>query len=94
MKIVIDIPYEMYLNAKKGTLCGSDIIVSAIKNGTPIKEGAKWKNESKRNLFSTCKERIYWRVCSACGWCREDCNPANDTPYCPNCGAMMERSRK
>ena len=56
---------------------------------------ARWKNESKRNPFSTCKnDRIYWRVCTACGWCREDCNTANDTPYCPNCGARMERSRK
>lgn len=54
----------------------------------------RWKNESKRNPFSTCKDRIYWRMCSACGWCREDCNPANDTPYCPNCGARMERSRR
>ena len=35
MQIVIDIPEQMYLNAKKDMLCGSDILVSAIKNGTP-----------------------------------------------------------
>jgi hypothetical protein len=35
MKLVIDIPEQMYLNAKKDMLCGSDILVSAIKNGTP-----------------------------------------------------------
>lgn len=59
-----------------------------------INRKGRWKNESKTNPLSTCKEKIYWRVCSACGWCREDCNPANDTPYCPNCGAKMERRRK
>lgn len=35
MKIVIDIPEQMYLNSKKDMLCGADILVSAIKNGTP-----------------------------------------------------------
>lgn len=35
MQIVIDIPEQMYLNAKKDMLCGSDILVSAIKNGVP-----------------------------------------------------------
>lgn len=35
MKVVIDIPKQMYLNAKKDMLCGADILVTAIKNGTP-----------------------------------------------------------
>ena len=35
MKIVIDIPKRMYLYAKKDMLCGADVLVSAIKNGTP-----------------------------------------------------------
>ena len=35
MKLIIDIPEQMYLNAKADTLCGADILVSAIKNGTP-----------------------------------------------------------
>ena len=35
MQIVIDIPEEMYLNAKADTLCGADILVKAIKNGIP-----------------------------------------------------------
>ena len=33
MQIVIDIPEQIYLNAKADTLCGSDILVKAIKNG-------------------------------------------------------------
>ena len=35
MKLIIDIPEQMYLNAKADTLCGSDILVSAIKNSIP-----------------------------------------------------------
>ena len=36
MQIVIDIPEQMYLYAKKDMLCGADVLVSAIKNGTPL----------------------------------------------------------
>lgn len=39
MQIVIDIPEQMYLNAKAGMLCGSDSLVNAIKNGTPLPKG-------------------------------------------------------
>ena len=39
MKIVIDIPEEMYLKAKEDMLCGADILVSAIKDGTPLPKG-------------------------------------------------------
>lgn len=35
MKLIIDIPEQIYLNAKTDTLCGADILVSAIKNGIP-----------------------------------------------------------
>lgn len=36
MKLIIDIPEQMYLNAKADILCGADILVSAIKKGTPL----------------------------------------------------------
>ena len=36
MKLIIDIPEQMYLNAKAHTLCGADILVNAIKNGIPL----------------------------------------------------------
>lgn len=36
MKLIIDIPEQMYINAKADTLCGADILVSAIKNGIPL----------------------------------------------------------
>ena len=35
MRLEIDIPEQIYLNAKADTLCGADILVSAIKNGIP-----------------------------------------------------------
>lgn len=35
MKLIIDIPEQMYLNAKADILCGADILVCAIKNGIP-----------------------------------------------------------
>lgn len=38
MKLIIDIPEQMYLNAKANTLCGADILVSAIKNGIPLEQ--------------------------------------------------------
>lgn len=41
MKIVIDIPKEMYKSALSGYLCGSETLVNAIKNGTPLPEGHK-----------------------------------------------------
>lgn len=40
MQILIDIPEKMYLNAKTDTLCGADILVNAIKNGTPFYKNA------------------------------------------------------
>lgn len=38
MKLMIDIPEEIYQNAKTDMLCGSEIIVNAIKNGTPTEQ--------------------------------------------------------
>ena len=36
MKLIIDIPKVMYVNAKRDLLFGADILVKAIKNGTPL----------------------------------------------------------
>ena len=41
MQIVIDIPEQMYLNAKANMLCGAGVIARAIKNGTPLPKGHK-----------------------------------------------------
>lgn len=39
MELVIDIPEQIYLNAKADMLCGGEILVKAIKNGIPLPEG-------------------------------------------------------
>jgi hypothetical protein len=67
MQLIIEIPEQMYLNAKKDTLCGADILVKAIKNGIPHETvtefadrcrecGAKYgkllKQESKTEQFA------------------------------------------
>lgn len=39
MQVVIDIPKEMYKSALSGYLCGSETLVNAIKNGTPLRGG-------------------------------------------------------
>ena len=36
MKLIIDVPEQMYLNAKEDLLSGSDTLVSGIKNGIPL----------------------------------------------------------
>ena len=38
MELIIDIPKKIYENAKEGLLCGSEITVNAIKNGTPLND--------------------------------------------------------
>ena len=38
MKIVIDIPKEIYENAQNDLLCCLPILTEAIKNGTPLPE--------------------------------------------------------
>ena len=48
MRLIIDIPEQMYLNAKADTLCGADILVSAIKNGIP--------HESVTEFADRCRE--------------------------------------
>lgn len=37
---------------------------------------------------------VWHRVCSVCGYKRDDDNLDKDTNYCPNCGARMERSEE
>ena len=48
MILEIDIPEQIYLNAKADTLCGADILVSAIKNGT--------RHETVTEFADRCRE--------------------------------------
>lgn len=83
MKLVIEIPKEVYNNAKNDMLCGSILFVNAIKNGKPLPKG-HWKE--LRNRATGHIET----VCSECG--AEECYPYND--YCGNCGAKMFEQQK
>jgi hypothetical protein len=51
MKLLIDIPEQMYLNAKAGILCGNDILVKAIKNGTPLDKIRAEIEQAANNQF-------------------------------------------
>ena len=62
-----------------------EIYEQGQREGKPIGVG-KWITKSKRNPL----EEWSWRECSVCGWCREDDSTANDTPFCPMCGAIMK----
>lgn len=48
MRLIIDIPEQIYLNAKADMLCGADILVKAIKNGIP--------HESVTEFADRCRE--------------------------------------
>ena len=40
MKLIIDIPEEIYKNIKDGMWCGNNITSNAIENGIPIPDNA------------------------------------------------------
>jgi hypothetical protein len=76
MKVVIDIPEQMYLDAKKS---GGDILVSVMKKGTPLEPQPK-----TGHWIDDCGGV----KCSCCGYCIDDDYYAKT--YCPNCGCRME----
>ena len=63
MKLIIDIPEQMYINAKVDTLCSADTLVNAIKNGIPLSS-----SEYRRNVLSKYEaEVITSGNCMMCG---------------------------
>ena len=53
MKLLIDIPEQMYLNAKVDILCGGDILVNAIKNGIPLDNLLQRLRKRISDLYNT-----------------------------------------
>lgn len=51
----------------------------------------KWYDWSFK-AFDGCT--VWHRACSVCGYKRDDDNLDKDTPFCPYCGAQMERSEE
>lgn len=80
MKLIIDIPYEMYDVIKKDTE-SEMYIIHVIKNGIPYEERpqGKWITRTEDNGIN------YRFYCSCCG--RE---VKQITEFCPNCGANMK----
>lgn len=58
MKILIDIPKVMFINAKSDLLFGADILVNAIKNGTPLPKGHGRLIDADDLLDNTCIDEI------------------------------------
>ena len=66
-----------------------DLLFAEDEGRITERKVGKWITKSKRNPLCLAG-KFFWRECSACGWCREDDSTANDTPFCPMCGAKME----
>lgn len=64
MRLTIDVPKQMYLNAKADMLCGADILVSAIKNGIPLETVTP---EQKIGHWIMIDEELQRYKCSECG---------------------------
>lgn len=63
MKLIIDIPEQMYINAKADLFCGSDTIVNAIKNGIPLSS-----SEYRRDVLPKYEAEVITRGnCMMCG---------------------------
>ena len=58
-----------------------------IADIAPVRNG-KWEDIHRQGLDGVFH---YYRSCSLCGYERKDCDSNEDTPYCPNCGAEMEK---
>ena len=58
-----------------------------ITDVAPVKRG-EWEDIHRQGLDGVFH---YYRSCSLCGYERKDCDSDEDTPYCPNCGAEMEK---
>ena len=89
MKLVIEIPEEVYNNAKNDMLFGSTLLVNAIKNGKP--QEPKTGHWIKYGI-PRCGEQHY--KCTSCGYYINFGQwgelYTKEFKYCPNCGARME----
>ena len=86
----------LYLDTDEETLLETEYIVVATDgmykeyihetDGKP--KVRKWLDGERVGYNGT----YYYRYCSECLFERNDDDVDKDTPYCPNCGAKMERS--
>lgn len=84
------IKQRQFIVAEAEGLCGDVVWVRDIQGAPTIEpKRGKWI-DGKHMGFDGCF--VWHRECSLCGYEREDDNTDKDTPFCPNCGAKMERS--
>lgn len=97
MKIVIDIPEEIYIhllarykyqNTDDIGLSELDKVGVSIKNGTPLPKIGKWILSGGYWRCSECKEKALLKLDKAKGNCKEYV-PVRSI-FCPNCGVRME----
>lgn len=81
MKIVIDIPKEMYNDIKSGKDGYSNYVHTAVRNGTPLPKTGYWIYDDE------CHEHGH---CSECGYGRVDLVNGEPHNFCRRCGARME----
>ena len=75
MKLIIDIPEQMYINAKADTLCGADTLVNAIKNGKPLP-----KRHGRLIDADDFKKKVCTYQQTGCGDCKHSLCCPEDAP--------------
>ena len=78
MKLVIDIPDELYNDIIDHRIFAPNGVYSCIENGTPVKTG-EWID-----LDNVVEVYDNWYECSVCG------KESFDYDFCPNCGVRMK----
>lgn len=71
MKLTIDIPEKIYLNAKEDLLCGGDILVKAIKNGTPYETITEFADRCRECGREKVLDKIRAEIIEACGYSKD-----------------------
>jgi len=92
MKLIIDIPEQMYLNAKADMLCGAEILVNAIKNGTPHENVTEFADRCRECGRENVLDKIRAEIVELIDWhdCPIELDGGNDLWFCEACNRAIE----
>lgn len=92
MKLMIDIPEQIYLNAKADTLCGADIFVKAIKNGIPHETVTEFADRCRECGREKVLDKIRAEIETLIDWhdCPIEYDNGNDAWYCEGCNQAIK----
>ena len=62
-----------------------------LPSAEPERKTGKWL-DAYYSFLDGC--RVWHRICSVCGYERDDDNPDKDTNYCPHCGVRIVRGER